>query len=186
MRISDRGFWNTDSYDRHRWDESMCDALIKMAIKKDVKTAIDLGCGNGYYTKRLIDSGIFCVGYDGNPHTQQMTNGLCSTLDLSKPIELNQYDLVLSLEVGEHIPKEFEQIFIDNVCNCAENYIVMSWAIPGQSGTGHVNCRENSWVVEQMKSRNFSKTDDSNMLRKAVTNCDWFKNTILTFEKDVK
>ena len=45
----------------------------------------------------------------------------------------------MSLEVGEHLPKEFEDIFINNLDNNNNYGIVLSWAIKGQGGYGHYN-----------------------------------------------
>ena len=36
-----------------------------------------------------------------------------------------------------------------NVVNGARKGVVLSWAVPGQPGAGHVNCRDNSWVIKR-------------------------------------
>ena len=38
----------------------------------------------------------------------------------------------MSLEVGEHLPQEFENIFIHNLHNNNKSGILLSWAIKGQ------------------------------------------------------
>jgi len=46
---------------------------------------------------------------------------------------------ILSLEVAEHIPAQFESIYIDNLVKHAKEDIILSWAKLGQSGHSHVN-----------------------------------------------
>ena len=46
---------------------------------------------------------------DGNPITPKMTGGIGKVLDLSKRFDLEKkFDYVISVEVAEHIPKEYE------------------------------------------------------------------------------
>lgn len=91
------------------------------------------------------------------------------------------FDFVLSLEVGEHIPPEKESIFLDNLAGHALYGIILSWAIPGQDGSGHVNLHENDYIVGEMKKRGFEiNWELSDMLRETSW-WPWFKNTIMVF-----
>jgi len=110
----------------------------------------DFGCGLGKYVQYLRAQGFECDGFDGNPHTGTLTDGACQSLNLAEPVQLGRiYDAVICLEVGEHIPKKFEAVFLDNLTKHAKNTIALSWAIPGQDGDGHVNCRSNSYIIYQ-------------------------------------
>ena len=61
--------------------------------------------------KQLISEGFKCEAYDGNPNTPEMTGGIGKVLDLSERFDLGKkFDYVVSLEVAEHIPKEYEEI----------------------------------------------------------------------------
>ena len=186
MKINPNGAWVIGSPDRHIVSSELCDEIISIMRAKDLKNAVDLGCGNGLYVRQIRSAGFKCDGFDGNPLTEEMTEGLASVLDLSNTIFIGKYDLVVSLEVGEHIPSMYEDIFLNNLTKTADKYIVLSWAIEGQRGTGHVNCRNNDWVIDQMKKREFRLTDDFYRLRDAVVGRKFrhFKNTILTFEKE--
>jgi len=173
-------FMTKDETDIHLCDQPLNDAIIKMF--KGVKTAIDIGCGNGSYIKNFIDAGIDCIGYDGSPLTLEITSGLpCYIQDFSDPVDAGKFDLVVSLEVGEHIPKQFEQIFIDNVCRAAKRHIVLSWATEGQGGRGHVNCRNNDYVIKEMESRGYVFDKEKSDILKGASTLDWFKNTVMVF-----
>ena len=178
--MNDRGCWTTQQeIDTHVFDA----ALAQLIVFLTPKTIVDIGCGNGSYTKYFIDNGITCVGYDGSPMTDELTGGLCEQLDFSEPQDIGQYDLVLSLEVGEHIPKRYEQIFLDNICRAAKSDIILSWAVIGQGGDGHVNCRDNKYIVEQMFARNFMIGIDTTEYLRSESSISWFKNTLMFFTK---
>jgi SAM-dependent methyltransferase len=179
-------------------DTHVCDTPVKEALAQmfNVKTAVDIGCGNGEYTKYLIEHGIDCIGYDGSPLTPELTGGLCFIKDFSEPVDIGKFDLVISLEVGEHIPKEYEHIFIDNLCNATNKFIVLSWAIIGQRSFDitkfapedypvdmHVNCQDNYYVISEMRKRNLELNVEMTRYLRSVCTFPWFKNTILIFEK---
>ncbi len=184
--FSERGYWliNNEHTTEHSFDELLAKSITDFANEKKCCTLLDLGCGLGHYCDYFLNHGIYADGYDGNPYTLELTNGKYNILDLSNVINLNKkYDCVLSLEVGEHIPKEYEDVFIKNIVNHSNKYIILSWAIEGQCGLGHVNCKNNDYIKKIMFKYGFiscEKTQD--MLRKNVTKY-WFKNTIMVFKK---
>ena len=96
---------------------------------------MDFGCGTGDYVKHLRDNNINTEGYDGNPNTPELTNNMCNILDLSKPVIFKpKFSWVLSLEVGEHLPPQFENIFINNLHANNTEGMIISWAVKGQTG----------------------------------------------------
>ena len=80
--------------------------------------------------------------YDGSPNVAAVTNGLCNTLDLSKPHNIGASDWVLSLEVGEHIPRQYEDAFIQNLHNSNRLGMVLSWAVEGQVESCNISCQQ--------------------------------------------
>ncbi len=179
--IHDHGYWTSeDEIKTHMWDKSLNYAIMQAY---DVNSIVDIGCGDGSYTKFFLDHGIFCVGFDGNPLTSQITNGQCSVRDFSIPTDVGLFELILCLEVGEHIPKEYEQVFIDNICKSASRHICMSWAIVGQGGTGHVNCQNNDYVISEVEKRGFTYDAKTSTLLRSHSTLPWFSNTILCFNK---
>lgn len=180
--IHERGYWlDIAEINTHCIDESLCDMIIKTF--NNVKTIIDIGCGNGYYTKRLIECGFDCVGFDGSPFTPEITDGVCGIKDFSQPVDVGLFDLVLSLEVGEHIPEQYEQIFIDNLVRTTKRYICLSWGIEGQPGVGHVNCRNNDYVINELDKRRFIYDFVKSQFLRDNSTLPWFKNTIMVFKR---
>ena len=188
------GIWTVNtgpSYTIHnaptldKYDPGLADALIHFLQDQDTK--VDFGCGNADYTKLLVKENKIVECYDGNPNTPEMTDGLCKVLDLSKEFDLNKkFECVISLEVGEHIPPEYEQIFIDNLDRHSAQCVILSWALPGQGGDGHFNERDNSYIKENFEKRGYKNwIEAENYLRESTT-LWWFKNTIMVFLKEQK
>ena len=185
MKINDLGFWENTDATGHIHDLSIAAALSNYLADKQAKTVVDFGCGMGDYAKAFKADGYNVEAYDGNPNTETLSGGIGKVLDLSKPFYLRKmFDVVLSLEVGEHIPAEFEQQFIDNICKHAKKHLVISWAIEGQGGNGHVNCKNNNYIIGQIVDRGFKhNSKDSQTIRNAATNASWFANTIMVFDR---
>ncbi len=185
MKINNLGFWETTDATGHIHDRSIAAALMQYFIDNGILSVVDFGCGMGDYAKAFKANNFTVEAFDGNPNTEALTQGIGKVLDLSKPFYLKKkFDAVLSLEVGEHIPAEFEQQFIDNICKHAKKNLVISWAIEGQGGSGHVNCKNNDYIIEQIVDRGFKyNAKNSQTIRNAATNASWFGYTIMVFDK---
>lgn len=191
MRVNERGYWEdmceSDIQEEHAFDQRLCEQIKSFFLGENARSGtnevfavVDLGCGLGNYTERLNTGNMICDGFDGNPDTPNLTGGRCKVLDLSKQHKFErQYDWVLSLEVGEHLPKEYEDTFIKNLCDSCVHGVVISWAIKGQGGMGHFNEQSNGYVINKLQSEGFEyDAVSSGMLR---DNCSlwWFKNTLM-------
>lgn len=188
MKVHDTGFWDCDtiSFDYHKHDEPLAQQLSKMLQDLSVTSAIDFGCGYGMYVTTLEQHGISCDCYDGNPHTSVLTNNKCGVLDLSKSIHLDkQYDCVISLEVGEHIPQQYESVFIDNLVQHSKKWVIVSWALPHQGGHGHVNEQPNEYIEEKFQQLGFMRVKELETRLRNSAHWWWFKNTIMVFHLGV-
>jgi len=150
-------------------------------------TVADFGAGIGWYTRYLRKKDIQCIGYDGIRKVAQITDGEVKYLDLTKPAALEIiFDWILCLEVGEHIPKQYEKTFIQNLHQFNKKGIVLSWALPRQDGTGHINCKINDDVRTIFLDLGY-KCDWQweKRMRETVKKAWWLNNTIMVFRRDV-
>lgn len=182
--ISSTGFWISNEDDQHVYIPELSKEINKFVLDNNIKTVYDFGCGRGEYLDQLTKAypDIQATGFEGH-----QTDGVYKNIikqDLSEKMEISTVDLVISIEVGEHIPKEFEQTFLDNISNHAKNHIILSWAIVGQTGLGHINCQENKYIIKEMISRGwvFDKNRTQNMRSNMPTNL-WIHNTLMVFFK---
>ena len=127
--------------------------------------------------------GIKCGGIDGNPATEKLSAGLATVADLSQTLDLVPRDWVLSLEVGEHLPRKYEPALIDNLHRHNQRGIVLSWAVPGQGGFGHYNEQPNDYVIEKMTKLGYKYDPSASTQLRSASSLPWFKNTILVFRK---
>jgi hypothetical protein len=145
-------------------------------------TVTDFGCGLGQYGKEFQKKGVHWIGYDGAENIESVTNGFVKFLDLTEEHDINKSDWTMSIEVAEHIPKNYEEIYLYNILNPARKGVVLSWALPNQGGHHHVNGKDNKIVICLLETLGFSfDTTKTNALRNTVIGCPWLKNTAMIF-----
>ena len=107
------------------------------------KRVIDVGCGVGTWLSVFKECGVEDIlGVDGNyvdVEMLQIPQECFLPSDLVKPLRIaRHFDLVVSLEVAEHLPSEYAEEFINTLVSLGP-VILFSAAIPYQGGQGHVN-----------------------------------------------
>jgi hypothetical protein len=184
MPISSTGFWvlsETDFEKEHAHDPSLAKALCEICPTKRV---YDFGCGPGNYVRDMRAAGIESTGYDGNPVTGSFPN--CHVADLTNPsFRMDPTEFVMCLEVGEHVPKEYETALWETLDHhvLPGGMLVLSWAVPGQGGYGHVNCQTNDYVRGVMTSRGYDSVYHLEHKLRSRCSLSWFKDTIMVFRK---
>tara|TARA_R110002096_G_scaffold401880_1_gene598923 strand:+ start:13609 stop:14433 length:825 start_codon:yes stop_codon:yes gene_type:complete len=149
------------------------------------KTVLDVGCGVGTWLTIFEKNECEVFGIDGD---YVETKDLIIDSSKFKPLNLNlkfnlekKFDLVISLEVAEHILKENAKNFIDSLCFHGD-VILFSAAIPGQEGTLHFNEQYNEFWVNLFSQNGYKCFD---FLRHEVWNNDmvswWYRQNILIF-----
>lgn len=191
--FSDTGIWRTTSISGHCFDSSLAKVIKNLANILDVKDIADFGCGPGWYTYYFYKCGFQVNGYDGNPNVEKVSSLLfnkeyyCQCQDLTEPFNIDiPFEMIICLEVGEHIPQKMEDIFLQNLVSNANKYILLSWAIPGQKGDGHINCHTNAYIISKMKNKGWTYNRIVSKQLRCAANLDWFKNTLMFFEKKHK
>jgi len=162
--------WTTEGNIGHSWWENQCIAKfiadhfleefqeIRPGMKPSV---VELGAGLGKYARYMKEVRDFNLKEccDGNPQTHNATKGLCRTRNIAQPqIDIPKADFAYSLEVGEHIPAEFQDVFLDNLDRANRFGMVLSWAPKSEANCGgdvHVNCRNKDELIEIIEKRGY-------------------------------
>lgn len=185
------GVWNQEEADNnHIFSYRIAQFIGNMYDKNH--NLFDFGCGKGAYCRYFEDIGFEnVIGIDGQFY-EGHENMVFIAHDLTKDIRLiniNHENFgkgnVICLEVGEHIPEEYLETFLDNITFYCDNYLILSWAVPGQEGIGHVSCRPNEWVISEMNKRGFNyKAAETKIIRSVPEGyVNYFKNTLMIFKK---
>lgn len=178
--MTDTGIWNEQEAEHHVMSPELLDKLIKMLDPK--LPVIDMGCGRGDYVKGLRAAGFEAIGIEGSILLEHGAD--IYHLDLTRDdMDLHIMGHVISLEVGEHIPVEYEQVFLGHLVRNCTGVLVVSWALPGQAGIGHVNCRPHEYIIEEVEKRGM-KYDIAGtlVLRDGEYNeTPWFRDTLMMF-----
>lgn len=181
--VSLTGYWSKKLAEEHIFCEELAEWISNYLDKN--KTIHDFGCGNGSYLKYLQSKGfIDLTGYEGEIPNKEFSHILKQ--DLSQMFNVRNKGNVICLEVGEHIPKQYQDVFLDNICNACDGKLILSWAIRGQYSSSHVNCLNNEEVIPEVERRGFRYIkDDSIKARNSINpnGCNWFCDTILIYEK---
>jgi len=127
------------------------------------KSVIDVGCGTGAWLSTFKEYGVNDVlGIDGEYVDRKMLNipeEQFLPADLSKPLYVDRkFDLVLSLEVAEHLPRECADVFVDSLVRLGK-VICFSAAIPFQGGTNHINEQWPEYWVNLFQKRKYVVQD---------------------------
>ena len=192
--IKETGYWTSDDTEAiHVHEPNLANWILNYLQDDKDKQLIDFGCGFGDYLKKLHNNGFTNLhGFEGE--VRKESPKFIKNWDLSNPIKnYKGYNSLkesayntICLEVGEHIPKQYESIFLDNITSLTTNKIIMSWAIIGQLGDGHVNCMNNDEVILKMDKLGFKYLEnDSIDARNSVSRfiASWFLKTIMIFQK---
>lgn len=155
-----------------------------IALELKPKTVLDIGCGPGMYVHSLRDYGVTANGIDidertlNKPWLKQQ-----SLFDLTH----EKSEVVLCMEVAEHIESEREDEVVSKVADTVENTLIWTAAAIGQGGIGHINCKnKQDWADKFEKHgliRNLEKENQLIEYCKQGYHMGWFTQNLLYFQK---
>lgn len=157
--------YTEDYYKNHLFYKNTYIKLAKMFYEKlRPFSVLDFGCGSGFMLEYFIHF-VPSQGLDGSVAVKKLSRvtnlqDFIEIVDFRKPFCLNKiFDLVLCIEVAEHIEPEFTDVFIDNLCKHG-NMILMTTAKVGQGGTNHVNCQPKKFWIDKITQKGFEFDED--------------------------
>lgn len=177
--------WPLDLARHGHVDSPQLAALLPQLLPIDTAVA-DLGCGRGYYVHHLQQLGYRIDGYEGTEGINDIAHCyVYGGVDLTRPMQINgPLRNIICLEVLEHILPEQEAGFIDNIMRNLADVLVLSWAVPGQVGDGHNNCRDNQYVIDLFTGRGLTLDEaETARCRADMTDTAWLRNTLFIFRR---
>ncbi len=183
MAVLENGVWTQETADETHQSSNNLAKFMKEYLPK-TEYVFDFGCGNAFYLAELEKNGFTCMGFEGFPLNNFLAKHV-HVADLTKPILINGKGSVISLEVGEHLPKSAQETFMNTVTTHCNGKLIFSWAEIGQPGLGHINCRNQKEVIADVCSRGFKYMEELTLQVRATIeeNTSWFQRTLLIFER---
>ena len=189
MRILETGYWVGEEKLHHSCCIPLGNWIIDFLKAQKNVPLYDFGCGYGQYCKMFHEAGFSDItGFEGGTFNSQYNEfHNIKQQDLTIPFTLPAKGNCVFLEVAEHVPAHYEDIMLDNVINSCSGKLIMSWAVRGQDGWGHINCKNNDEVIAKISSKGMVYMPIKSLeARNAIPDTDgnlWFKNTTLVFKK---
>jgi SAM-dependent methyltransferase len=152
------------------------------------KSVLDVGCGLGTWLQAFQALGVNDVlGVDGNYVNRDLLKipqERFMPLDLTKTWTANRkFDLVISLEVAEHLEEKFADTFIKSLVKHGD-VILFSAAIPRQGGQNHLNEQWLSYWLDKFNKLDFVMYDAVRPVFWNNKNVDvWYKQNMVIFCK---
>lgn len=169
--------------------KAVAECLMKEFTPRSV---VDVGCGTAVYLREFERYGVEVAGYEGSRHA--IADALISPTkirhaDLSQPLSEQSlstpYDLVISFEVGEHLPAHSAPTFVRNITQLGST-VAFSAAQPLQGGVDHINEQPPQYWISLFERYGYRyKSDQTERLRTNMSQRKtvwWLPKNVLVFE----
>lgn len=154
------------------------------------KSVVDVGCGTGTWLKIFLDHKINeILGIDGtylNKEQLKIDSSKFIAYDLETLYRCEKkYDLVISLEVAEHLSSDSSDVFVETLTGLSDT-VIFSAAIPNQGGQNHINEKEPKYWIEKFEKKGFKLYDVLRPVFWDNKKIDpWYRQNILLFTKKI-
>jgi len=156
------------------------------------RTVLDVGCGFGELLAEFAASGARTLGleYAEAAIRRCREKGIdvrkCDLTSNEGPPFDERFDLVVSMEVAEHLPATCADRYLDLLCRSGDT-IVFTAAVPGQGGRKHVNEQPHQYWIEKFQCRGFRFLEALSMtLREEWRNeriLAWYHENLMCFQR---
>src|SRR4030067_2387304 len=148
-------------YDRSKEEWLLFFASIADGIKEkiDPKKVLEIGCAKGFLLEALRDRGIDAVGIDISDyaisHVRSDIKAYCSVRTAAEPFN-DSYDLIVCMEVLEHLSEEEGCKVIKNICAHASDVIFSSNPSYDHPDPTHQNVRPKEYWIRRFAENTFA------------------------------
>ena len=182
--------YTTEFFDRHReWSFQSAKQVVPLVTELvQPASVVDVGCGDGTWLQIFMEQGVQdTLGIDGDyvgSASLQIPSNCFVSHDLTKPLlsaVTRTFDLVVSLEVGEHLPADDAEGFVSTLTSLGP-IVLFSAAAPNQGGTEHVNEQWPEYWASLFKQHGYVVVD---CIRRRIWKDQrvqwWYRQNILLF-----
>ncbi|WP_276503922.1 rhamnosyltransferase WsaF family glycosyltransferase [Terrimonas pollutisoli] len=146
------------SYDnKESWQSFFGTIADRIVSDINPKTVLDAGCAYGYLVAALRDRGVEAYGIDISEYAinqvREDIRPYCSVGSVLDPLD-RQYDLIICIEVIEHLAVQDGRTMIENLCRHTSDFVFTSTPADFKEAT-HFNVHPTEYWAKLFASCNF-------------------------------
>lgn len=161
-----------------------------LVVEKQIKSMIDIGCGEGHALSYFRDRDCWVVGVDAieqpdeaiHQHDYRVNSWVPFDIATNTPA---RFDLAWSCEFLEHVGAEHIPNFMATF-QCADLALI-THATPGQNGWNHVNCQDAAYWINVFDDYGFGfdqeLTDTTRQIASSSGDWNYYMATGLAFTR---
>ena len=139
--------------------------ILPVISELKIKSVVDVGCSNGLLINELYRRNIKVAGYEVFDFLRDAAPVEVKTKIIIQDFRTlfkidREFDLVVSLEVGEHIDPSKLDLYLQNLVNLSNKYILLSWSHsypPKNAPPQHLSPLNPSQVKKLLLYKGFKK-----------------------------
>ena len=145
------------------------------------QSVLDLGAGEGHAAKYFSDKGCYVWAVDKDKQAIDSAVHPILRFDLTEGTLEIAVDMVYMAEFVEHLP----EASLPNLADTLQKtkWVVMTYAVPGQDGIGHVNLQDMPYWLSWMAQHGFEIDSEKTNAVRAKAEHVHFKHRGLVFKK---
>jgi SAM-dependent methyltransferase len=131
--------WSQD-FDQNPQERQRLDETIAL-IPDDIRSVLDVGCGNGAFVNRLVGKYDRICGVDRSEAALKFvqTENRCASAD-TLPFSDQEFDLVTSMEMLEHLPEGIFQSALKELYRTSKRWVMITVPYKEDRHLGLVRC----------------------------------------------
>jgi len=164
--IYDPSIYDAEWFAMQEWQHPWCQKIMGWFVGEfgPFESSLDLGAGDGYYSHVLAEMKTEAIAIEVSeealPAMSELIEGMVH--DLREPLDLErEFDLILCLEVAEHLPEESADVLCDTIAQHCGGLILFTAATPKQGGHGHCNLQPFEFWHEKFSKRGLQRLEEA-------------------------
>ena len=149
----------------------------------NVKTVLDIGCGEGHPAKYVAEKGCHVIAVDSDHTVIREAVYPVVYHDLRKlQFSDGHIDMVVYIsEFVEHLPEQFLPNLGETLRRT--NLVQMTYAPPGNEGIGHINLQSEGYWIDWFAQRGFRKDEQATHEIRSLARYVHFQTRGLVFRR---